>query len=621
MGGEVISVKTSRIKLLIFFGCMFILSGVSLLMFGSYTVVRAQDDTSASFVGAKECASCHRSLAQSHADSQHALALQDVSKKKGAILGDFDLGDDLRSVQFPDEDTARPFTEKDIAYVVGSGEHVQRYLYKVAANDYMVLPAEWNIETQQWEAYKLADSWPAEAFDWEQNCAYCHTTGLDVDRGRWKDPGVQCEACHGPASDHVKLAKDAGRNPSDEELVQVRASIYATPDAQVCGQCHSQGVSNDGHPYPVGYIPGGNLSDVFQLVPRDSADHWWVTGHASQPNMQYNEWFNSTHATSLNDLTQSFAADDKCLVCHSQDARHNADLIAAVASGDRDGQAPEPLTVADAKWGITCQTCHYQHTDSEQPFELVQEANSLCMSCHTNPADTSGVHHPVTEMFEGAALVAGIDGVEGAHFKAEDGPVCMTCHMQQIPVGTSSRANHTFKPILPGEDDNQLPSACSSCHKDLTVTDMQYLVQDTQEAVRARLAVLSAQFDSVPKPQPNTEDMSRYEQVSAAIKFVKNDGSLGIHNYTYADALLSSAEQDLAALGAVDTMAEATPVVTPEATAVPDTKSAVPDLTTETVSSGVQPITIVVIGAVIALLLGSAVAFFRKPRAQETHHD
>ncbi len=607
--------KTSRIKFLIFIGSMFIISGISLLMIGSYTVVQAQDKSTATYSGSKECASCHRGITQDHADSNHALALVDVSKKKTAILGDFDQGEDVRTVQLPSEDKARPFTAKDIAYVVGSGQHVQRYLYKVAANNYMVLPAEWNAETKQWEPYKIADEWPAPAYDWEQSCAYCHTTGFDVNKGRWKDPGVQCESCHGPASEHVKIAKDIGKNPTDEELTQLRSAIYTTPDAQVCGQCHSQGVSKDNHPYPVGYVPGANLSDFFELVPKDSADHWWVTGHASQPNMQYNEWFKSTHASSLSDMAQNFAADDKCLACHSQDARRTTELIAAVTKGDREGAAPVPLTVTDAKWGITCQTCHYQHTDSKEPFELVQEANTLCMSCHTNPTDSNGVHHPVKEMFQGTAIVAGIDGVAGEHFKAKDGPVCITCHMQNIPVGTTSRAEHTFRPVLPGSSDGKLPSACEGCHKDLTMTDMQLLVQDTQAAVRSRLKAAQAQFESLSKPQPDTEDMTRYDQANAALNFIKNDGSFGIHNYTYADMLLTTAEQDLAVLSAASATVEATPAITPEVTAEPNIQNAQPVSTTETVSSGVRPVTIIVISGVIAMLLGFAVAFFRKPGA------
>jgi predicted CXXCH cytochrome family protein len=602
-------VKPLWIKLLAGLGCALIIAGVSILAMGSYTVY-AQDEQ-ADFVGAKECASCHRTLARDHDKSNHALALQDVSKKKTGILGDFDQGEDVRTVQFPKEDKPRAFTAKDITFAIGAGRHVQRYLYKVGANNYMVLPAEWNVEKKVWEPLKLADKWPSDAYDWEQNCAACHTTGYNAERGRWEDAGVQCEACHGPASIHVERAKDAGRNPSDEELASIRSAIYTAPDPQVCGQCHAQGTGPDNHPYPVGYVPGKDLSQFFTLVAKDSGDHWWVSGHAKQKYMQYNEWLDSSHATALTDMLKSSDAADSCLTCHSQDARQNAAQIAAVKSGDRDGQPPEAVTTASAKWGVTCTTCHYPHTDSKQPSDLVGEANELCMSCHTNPTDKKGIHHPVTEMFQGVTLVEGIDGVPGAHFSAKDGPLCMTCHMQLLPVDAGSRISHRFTPVLPGQANDQLPSACSGCHQEQTATDMQFLVDDTQTAVRSRLSAALEKLKGITAPPA---DSARYQQAAAALTFVQNDGSLGIHNFAYADALLNAAERDIALLSGLEATAEAT--ATPAPTTIPDSLANQP-FSGEPVASGVRPVTIFVIGAVIAILVIATIVFFRHPGDQE----
>ncbi|MFN8447742.1 MAG: cytochrome c3 family protein [Anaerolineae bacterium] len=585
--------------------------GVCILALGNYTV-HAQDNAP-EYVGAEECASCHRSLAREHADSSHALALQDVSRSrdKDNILGDFDQGEDVRQVQLPGEDAPRAFTADDIAYAVGSGVHVQRYLYEVDRNDYMVLPAEWNVAEQKWEPYTLADEWPSQAYDWEDNCAYCHTGGFDVDRGRWVDDGVQCEDCHGPASNHVDAAQDAGRNPSDEELVAIRSAIYRSADPQVCGACHSRGESPDGHPYPVGYTPGATLSDFYQLVPNDSADHWWLSGHASQPNMQYNEWLTSAHASSAADIQKSSYAADVCLACHSQDARQVAALIEQVEAGDREGAALDPVTVSGAQWGVTCTTCHSQHADTDQPFNLVDEANQLCVSCHTNPQDITGIHHPVMEMFEGVSLVTGIEGVPGKHFSMEDGPRCVTCHMQQSPVGDGTRAAHGFTPVLPGESE-ELPSACAGCHTDLTTTDLAFLVKDTQDTVRARLAAALSRLGDVPKPDEGSEASARYEQVVAALNFVQNDGSLGMHNYAYADALLTAAEQDLSLLSVAGASVSPTEAPAPTATPPGGTVIVRSSVESDVVPSGVRPVTLIVIALVVGILLFAAFAFFRK---------
>ncbi|MBZ0290711.1 MAG: hypothetical protein K8I30_24005 [Anaerolineae bacterium] len=610
--------KRLRIQLLAIVGCVCILSGVALLAMNTYTVY-AQDELPApEYVGADECSGCHRALARDHGDTLHALALQDVGRNQDPILGDFEQGEDLRTVTLPGEDEARAFTADDIEFAIGAGRHMQAYLYEVDNNDYMVLPAAWNVETGAWEAMALGDTWPSEGYDWEQNCAFCHTTGFDVERERWDDDGVMCEACHGPASNHVEAADDAGRRPNEEELLAIRSAIYTTPDSQVCGQCHSVGVGADNRPYPVGYTPGADLSEFFQLAGDDSPDHWWASGHASHMNMQYNEWIKGSHQSSLTDMQESDFADDKCLVCHSQDFRLNEARIAAVEEGDREGDPPDSLTVETAHAGITCTTCHGPHADTDQPSQLVEEANTLCMSCHVNPTDEPSIHHPVKEMFEGLTLVEGIEGISGEHFTAEDGPRCMTCHMQPISVGTTSRINHLFQPVLPSEAENQPPSACSGCHEDLTTTDLQLLIANTQEVVKSRLAVAYARLGSIPEPATDAATRPQYDEVVAALSFVQYDGSLGVHNYAYADKLLSSAEHTLSLMNIAGAVPQ--PTEAPAPTATPPAAILVEQATNESVSSsGIRPVTLLLMGVVVLIILTAGFFFFRKSGAQEKH--
>jgi predicted CXXCH cytochrome family protein len=615
-------VKRLQIQILTLVGCAFLICGIAFLSTDTYTV-HAQDEDEreeAEYIGADECSSCHRNVVRDHEDTNHALALQDVSRRKDGILGDFDSGEDVRSVLIPGEDEPRPFTDDDIAFAVGAGRYVQHYLYEVDRNEYMVLPAQWNVVTETWEALPLGEEWPSDAYDFEMNCAHCHTTGFEVERDRWEDDAVQCEACHGPGSLHAELADDAGRNPNDEELVELRAAIYNEPDPQMCGQCHSQGTGPDGHPYPAGYIPGTDLHAIYELVPDDSASHWWTTGHARGKYMQYNEWLHSTHATSLTDMRESEAAADQCLTCHSEDARYNARLIEAVEEGDRDGEAPEALTVESAQWGVTCMSCHNPHTDSGEPANLVEEAYALCISCHTNSADADGIHYPAKEMFEGITLVEGIEGIPGAHFTAEEGPRCTTCHMQSLPIDLMiSRTTHTFQPVLPGHEDAELPNSCEGCHDDLTVTDLQLLVDNTQAVVQTRLTAARDALDT----QGADEDDAQYQLIADALDFIENDGSFGVHNYLYVDELLSTAERELGLIGDVEVSEEATPSGAEEGTAEPSPTIAPGDelepepMTAQLVSDGVRPITLIIIGAVIALLLTSAFLFFRKPGEQE----
>src|SRR5262245_1593420 len=111
---------------LTFCGLGLIACGIGLLFIGS-PVARAQENIDledAEYVGASECGDCHRPLTRAHNETPHGLTLQDVSRDEDLILGDFSQGEDVRMVQFPDDDEPRPFEADDIAYAVGSGRNV-----------------------------------------------------------------------------------------------------------------------------------------------------------------------------------------------------------------------------------------------------------------------------------------------------------------------------------------------------------------------------------------------------------------------------------------------------------------------------------------------------------------
>ncbi|MCS7072473.1 MAG: hypothetical protein NZM00_13280 [Anaerolinea sp.] len=394
------------------------------------------------------------------------------------------------------------------------------------------------MTTRSWIPLNLADSWDDPAYDWEQNCAFCHTTGLNLERGRWQDDGVQCEACHGPGSEHVDTASRAGRRPNDNELAAIRASISSAVDPQTCGQCHSRGVAQDELPFPVEYVPGDDLSQHFTLTPLDQSDHWWVTGHARQPNMQYNEWLNSAHARSLVNLqAEGGEVEPECLSCHSADYRYTQRLIAAVDAGDRLGTAPEMPTLATAQHGVTCISCHNPHSAEGRAANLVAEPYDLCVSCHSNATISEGIHHPVQEMYEGLPVIDGIAPVPGVHFTHSDGPTCTTCHAAEVPVTDGQRVSHALNPILPGAvlDVADLTDSCTICHTELVTAEaLQAFIDDVQRDTQARIDTARAAVT------PETPAW-----VSMALDFVAGDGSRGIHNYAYADAVLDAVFEEL----------------------------------------------------------------------------
>lgn len=488
----------STIRWILSGGIMLVISGVVLLNLMPFThAVTAQDEEpyylSTDYIGADECSSCHRDIAQRHGESGHALTIQEIGRNTEIILGDFSAGADARMTQFPGTDAPRAFEVDDIAYTLGTGKVVQRYLYEEERNNYRVLPAEWVVATGEWRPLTLAESWDAAAYDWETSCASCHTTGFNVERGRPEDDGVQCEACHGPGEEHEEVASDAGRNPDDEELIAIRAVINPGTDSQVCGQCHSRGTGPAGQPFAAGYIPGMALAEVFTLAPFEetTSDHWWVSGHARQSNMQYNEWVTSGHGTATN------------------------------------GDAAEP---------VGCTTCHTPHSEETGPAYLVSDSYALCTSCHNDKPEGNG--RPAQEMFEGTVVVEGIPAFAGVHFNTEDGPMCATCHLPEVAVESGVRASHTFQPVVTFDVEG-LTDSCTSCHGDqANPSAMGRLIADIQAATQLRLDTARSLTNS-----------SSPAWITEALDFVEHDGSLGIHNYTYSDALLDAVYDALGLYG------------------------------------------------------------------------
>jgi predicted CXXCH cytochrome family protein len=471
----------TRLKLFILSGVMLIVAGFSLLALDMKPAT-AQDEPP-DYVGASECADCHRDVARQHDDTLHALTLQDDSD---AILADFEAGEEARMTLFPGEETPRPFTEDDVAYVVGTGQNIQAYLFEVERRDLRVLPAEWDVQAGEWRPLALADSWDDPAYDWEQNCAYCHVTGFDLERGRWEDDGVQCESCHGPGEPHVDAARDAGRNPNDEELIEIRAAINPGTDSQTCGQCHSRGVGADNLPYPLGYLPGEELTDSFRLITVSDEGYWWPSGHARHKYMQYNEWMSSAHAQNE----------------------------------------------------IDCVDCHDPHTEEAFPAQLIAEPYAQCISCHNATPANDLPPNPVQEMWEGLPVVDQVIAEPGVHYLAEDGPSCHTCHAVTVPVDEGGeRVSHALGPITPSVviDEPLLQDSCTHCHTEVpSPALMQELIDDIQANTQTRIDMARAAItDNTPA------------WVVTALDFVERDGSLGIHNYAYSDALLDAVYEAL----------------------------------------------------------------------------
>lgn len=366
-------------------------------------------ERAAGYVGSERCMGCHADRYLTWRETAHAVTIQETASAPQSVLADFEA-----------EDANRPFGLDQVKYVIGQSLQ-QRFITETVAGDLLVLPARWNVATQEWVADHATGSGDGEAeplVNWLESCSFCHVTGLEIappaagveisatlgmtgsvpgasETAGWsfKEFGIGCEDCHGPGEAHV----------SDPDKVKP----YGQADDQVCGACHSRGVSPDGHPFPATYKPGETLTDHFTFTTDETTS--WPDGSARVHNQQYADWM-------LGNTMQE--------------------------SGE-----------------IQCATCHSVHGTGHGPSQLAEPTNQLCASCHV----------------EKLALANHIPYHEQA-MKQRDF-ACNDCHM---PLMATSAIDfdihtHTFQQPNPqGSVDHGgldvMPNACNQCHKDRTET-------------------------------------------------------------------------------------------------------------------------------------------------------
>jgi predicted CXXCH cytochrome family protein len=276
----------------------------------------------ATYVGSSECKKCHERRYLEWGTTLHSRMLQDARANPLVIIGDFDSPSDIRT-----------FNKEDVAYTIGS-QWKQQYLKKIE-DDYFVLPAQYDIQSGTW-VKNDGENWQKKS--WYKECAGCHATGVDPDKKTFIEPGIGCEACHGPGSNHIKAV------PGFEiatTVNPVRLTTFA--EAQICGSCHARGRDKSGqYSYPVGYMSSRGISnlrlyfDAFSQ--KDNPDMFWPSGDSRYGYMQYLDWQKSEHA----------------------------------------------------KTGVSCRDCHTIHL-GKTTYQTKFVGDSLCKSCHSSTA-YRGVH-------------------------------------------------------------------------------------------------------------------------------------------------------------------------------------------------------------------------------------
>ncbi len=320
--------------------------------------------TPAEYVGHEACQECHEDNYADVMKSGHPYKLNKVV--------------DGQPPTYPFSEVTTPpegYTWDDITYVIGGYGWKARFIDK---NGYIITGDDENATTQYNfynEDIDMGDNWVgyhAGKKDVPYNCGTCHTTGYDPEGhqdglegliGTWAEPGITCEECHGPGSNHVN-------DP-------VGFPLKVDRDSAACGDCHYRGDKTEID------ASGGFIKHHEQYEEMFQSRHLslnCVDCHDPHKTVKYAKGNDkvkveceSCHFEKVNYQKITDRAHADCVECHMARAsksalgdpdRYTGDLRThlfainplATAQFNEDGSAAMPYLTLD----FACRSCHYE---------------------------------------------------------------------------------------------------------------------------------------------------------------------------------------------------------------------------------------------------------------------
>ncbi len=348
----------------------------------------------ATYVGQTACVECHREQADLMQGSHHQQAMQLATDQ--TVLGDFNeatlVHHDMPSRMFRKGDkfmvhTEGPdgrMTDFEVKYVFGVTP-LQQYMVEFPSTSATMLDGEvprvqvlrisWDTEKKEWfylappdVPEKIAPTddlhWTGIAQRWNTMCADCHSTDYqkhfvppepnsnpsqvatsDIPgayHSTFVEINVTCEACHGPGSLHLELARQWFPGWSRERgygLANLKAS--AENQIQACAPCHSRRGVVQG-----GFRAGDNYYDYFsnQLLTENIyypdgqvLDEDYVHGSFIQSKM-YHKGIRCTDCHDPHTARLKHQGNEVCTSCHQHPVakydtvahhRHQSDGVGA----------------------------------------------------------------------------------------------------------------------------------------------------------------------------------------------------------------------------------------------------------------------------------------------------
>jgi len=385
-----------------------------------------QQDSSGNYSGSTSCIECHERFYKLWEPSHHGKAMQPITAnfiKTQVVLGQDGIvmeGSSYQAVKkdtslFIQEQSAGVTKDYQVLWALG-GKNVYYFLAEWEGGRLQTLPLAYDVNTKKWynnpesairhfpnmnqgDSQDSALSWRDRQYTFNTSCYGCHVSQLKTNydlatnsyQTNWKEAGINCETCHGPCAEHIKVCRDAGEGNVPKDLKIIITKTF-TPEQHnsSCASCHARM-----RPITASYNPGDRYFDNFDLITLEN-QNFYPDGRDLGENYTMTGW-------QMNSCMQNSKLH--CVSCHTSSGRYrykNEDLTeankACTSCHDENGRFYEKHTHhAVSNTSPKCVECHMPTTRfgnmmrSDHSFRPPMPAATIkfkspnaCNLCHTD---------------------------------------------------------------------------------------------------------------------------------------------------------------------------------------------------------------------------------------------
>jgi predicted CXXCH cytochrome family protein len=417
-------------------------------------------ESASKYAGSAACRACHADICERWSHTGMAKMLQVY--RPGSVVGDFIhnnvfyAGDHARwangDLKFTSDekrtlysrmiiDRGRPAFEirqsdgwhrYPVDYTIGS-KWEQAYATRLPNGEIHVFPVQYNVREKRWvnfwEIIDTTGSPRSDLTQWEKldvwtsyqaNCAVCHTSQLrNVTGGgfassglEFREPGVDCEMCHGPSQLHVESmshGKPYSKRPLDPPVDF--SKIAAREFLDICAQCHMQSAIRE--PGPDGKLNYSTSGEFFQQYAMRPYDEFSRKGFYKDGRFRETTFIVESLLRSAC-FRKGNATCGSCHDPHPMDAASNPTSL-------RFRDHPDQM----------CLQCHSEYTKqqalSRHTHHPANSEGSRCVSCHMPRIMDALLFEARTHRIDDIP-----DAAATERFGQQESPnACLLCHAQK----------------------------------------------------------------------------------------------------------------------------------------------------------------------------------------------